>query len=269
MRRVPPWVGSVAVHAAVVAVWLAWRPGDEVERATREAAIEIVDVIAPPPIAAVEVAMVKPVDAGGEGARAGAGAAAGAEERKPAGVARRPRPQPMVPSPAPVTMAAMARMPSAAMTATAEETMRAAEAAAAAAAAAEANGNGSGNGNGNGNGSGNGNGNGNGDGDGDGNGNGTAREAFERMVSAPRSKARPARLVYPKRDRAEREDALFIVRLNVDEDGVVVGAKLQHAPPGRQTDRAMGAVFRFAYEPALDDAGRPIASVVEQRFMVE
>jgi len=31
----------------------------------------------------------------------------------------------------------------------------------------------------------------------------------------------------------------------------------------------MSAVWRFSYDPALDDAGKPIASTVEQHFMVE
>lgn len=52
-----------------------------------------------------------------------------------------------------------------------------------------------------------------------------------------RSKARPARLIYPKRFRKERPGGVFVVVLTVD--------------------------------PALDRDGRPIKSRVVQRFMVD
>jgi hypothetical protein len=89
------------------------------------------------------------------------------------------------------------------------------------------------------------------------------------MVNSPRSKARPARLVYPKRNREEDPARLFVAVLKIDADGYVVGAKLEQQPPGVAADRAMSAVWRFSYDPALDDAGKPIASTVEQHFMVE
>lgn len=89
------------------------------------------------------------------------------------------------------------------------------------------------------------------------------------MVNAPRSKARPPRLVYPKRNRQEDPARLFVAVLKIDADGYVVGAKLESQPPGVNADRAMSAVWRFSYDPARDDAGEPISATVEQPFMVE
>jgi hypothetical protein len=39
-------------------------------------------------------------------------------------------------------------------------------------------------------------------------------------------------------------------------------------PTNRREERATDAVWRFRYEPALDDAGRPITSRVEQPFIL-
>ncbi len=61
---------------------------------------------------------------------------------------------------------------------------------------------------------------------------------------------------------------MFTCLLTVDEDGFVVGVKLISGPMGRRAERAADAVWRFRYEPALDDAGRPIASKVEQPFVL-
>ena len=86
---------------------------------------------------------------------------------------------------------------------------------------------------------------------------------------APRSKARPARLIYPKRNAPERPGAVFVVLVTVDDEGFVAGVRLRQGQGGKRDDEALAAVFRFRYDPARDDAGRPIESRVLQRFMVD
>ncbi len=80
------------------------------------------------------------------------------------------------------------------------------------------------------------------------------------------SKARSARLIFPSRQVATAEAELFIARLEIDDDGFVVGAHLARGFGGRRDDVAMSAVFRFRYDPARDDDGRAIRSTVEQHF---
>jgi hypothetical protein len=84
-----------------------------------------------------------------------------------------------------------------------------------------------------------------------------------------RSKARPARLVYPVRDREERPGEVFVVLLTVNEKGYVVGVRLEQGVSRDRDEKALDAVWRFHYDPALDRDGRPIRSKVVQRFMVE
>lgn len=83
------------------------------------------------------------------------------------------------------------------------------------------------------------------------------------------SKARPPRLVYPKRNRDVEDGETFVARVTIDEDGYVVGAKLVRGFGGRRDDEAAGLIFKFRYAPALDDAGRPIRSTLDQNFLVE
>lgn len=84
----------------------------------------------------------------------------------------------------------------------------------------------------------------------------------------PPSKARKARLIWPKRQGEPEEGRLFTCLLTVDDEGFVVGVKWIAGPRGRKAERAADAVWRFRYEPALDDAGRPIATKVEQPFVL-
>jgi hypothetical protein len=84
-----------------------------------------------------------------------------------------------------------------------------------------------------------------------------------------RTKARPPRLIYPKRNEAERPGEVFVARLTIDAEGFVVGVKLEQGIGGRADEHAATAVWRFRYDPARDDAGKPVRSKVEQRFMLD
>lgn len=84
----------------------------------------------------------------------------------------------------------------------------------------------------------------------------------------PRSRARPARLIYPKLLRRERPGEVFVAILTVDREGFVDGVELEQGVSPNQDEKALDAVWRFRYEPALDHAGRPTASRVHQRFML-
>jgi hypothetical protein len=86
---------------------------------------------------------------------------------------------------------------------------------------------------------------------------------------APRlSKARPAKLIYPRREGTVEDGKLFVARVTVDTEGFVVGATLLQGG-GPYTGQAGGLIFRFRYLPALDDDGRPIRSTFDQPFGVQ
>jgi len=89
-------------------------------------------------------------------------------------------------------------------------------------------------------------------------------------VEAPRvSKARPAKLIYPTRDREVEDEAdLFVARITVDTDGDVIGAHMLKTRPGARGDQAANAIWSFRYLPALDDDGRAITSTFEQPFQI-
>jgi hypothetical protein len=82
------------------------------------------------------------------------------------------------------------------------------------------------------------------------------------------SKARPARLIYPSRQTEVDEDQLFVADVIVDTDGFVVGAKLAKGRGGPRDVEAGAAVWRFRYDPALDDEGVRMRSSVHQTFAV-
>jgi len=82
------------------------------------------------------------------------------------------------------------------------------------------------------------------------------------------SKARPAKLVYPARQRDGGDDELFVARVIVDTDGYVVGARLVRGRGGPRDDLADDLIFRFRYLPALDDDGRAIRATFDQKFLV-
>lgn len=83
-----------------------------------------------------------------------------------------------------------------------------------------------------------------------------------------RSRARPARLIYPAREREVADGELFVARVTVDDHGYVVGAHLTRRLGSPRDDDAAGLIFKFRYEPALDDDGRPIRSTFDQPFAV-
>lgn len=126
------------------------------------------------------------------------------------------------------------------------------------------------NGNGTGHGIANGIGNGNGIGFGTGGGIGAPRGGRLPPVPVPVvSKARPARLIWPTRDREVEDDAdLFIARVIIDENGDVVGARMVKTRPGARGDHAANAIWQFRYLPALDDRGVPTRSTLEQPFQI-
>lgn len=122
-----------------------------------------------------------------------------------------------------------------------------------------------------------------GDGRGQGGGHGSGRgrgvgDGVGRVVSeqprvatpaAPKaSRARPAKLIYPKRQGDVEAGKLFVARVTVDAEGFVVGASLLQGD-GPYRGQAGGLIFRFRYLPALDDDGRPIRSTFEQEFLVQ
>lgn len=84
----------------------------------------------------------------------------------------------------------------------------------------------------------------------------------------PPSKARPAQLIYPTRHRDVDDAELFIMRVIVDDDGFVAGAKLVRGFGGRRDEVASQMIWRFRYAPALDDSGQPVRSTLDQRFLV-
>lgn len=126
-------------------------------------------------------------------------------------------------------------------------------------------------------GTGTGSGSGNGSGDGDGNGIGFGAIHVEAVPAPPPapapeikvSRARPAKLIWPKRDEAVDDDAdLFVAKVTVDAQGDVVGAHMVKTRPGAKADHAANAIWTFRYEPALDDDARPVRSTFDQPFQV-
>jgi len=85
---------------------------------------------------------------------------------------------------------------------------------------------------------------------------------------APVSRARPAILVFPSRQTAVEDAALYVAEVIVDDEGFVVGSRLARGFGGPRDVEAGAQVWRFRYSPALDDDGRPIRSTVQQKFAV-
>ncbi len=102
-------------------------------------------------------------------------------------------------------------------------------------------------------------------------GDGGAIQRIEKLSPPPAPKAslaRPARLIYPTRQRAVEDAELFIARVIVDDEGYVVGAKLVRGFGGRRDEVASQMIWKFRYDPARDDDGRVRRSTLDQRFLV-
>ena len=94
------------------------------------------------------------------------------------------------------------------------------------------------------------------------------REVIATPSAPAASKARPARLVFPSRQREADDAELFVARVTVDHEGFVVGARLVRGFGGPRDSQAADLIWQFRYEPAWDDDGRPIRSTLDQRFLV-
>ena len=102
-----------------------------------------------------------------------------------------------------------------------------------------------------------------------GRGDGRGTKVVAKRNKKAKSKARPPRLIYPKRRRDEIPGRVFVVMLSIDEDGYVDGVRLRQGVNPHDDAKALEAVWRFRYAPALDDRGRPISAKLLQRFMLE
>jgi hypothetical protein len=269
MRRVrtasAPWIGSLLVHGALVGAAMQCRGDRAPPRPDAPPGVDVIEV---------EATREEPaVDPGGDGSEAGG---------EPGGGAGLPSPPPPVPVPerrsrvraraeAPREEDADATRPAAVSSASPRIAARAPVPGAGAGGAAGTGDGITGDGiTGSGSGSGSGDGGGRGSGTGPGTGRrGAGARSAPRARMAPPSKARPPLLVYPRRERDERPGEVFIVVLTVDEKGYVVGVRLQRGVNPDRDAKALDAVWRFHYDPALDRAGRPVPSKVVQRFMVE
>ena len=234
--RWQPYVGSIAVHAVLIAIALHAGGAAQVEDPVHEQpAVELIDVSVAP---AAEV----DVDDSGGGA-AMVGMALPEPQRAGAATVGPTAPDAVV-EPGVVTGIDPA----------------------------DANGNGTGIGDGIGNGSGNGIGNGLGAGLGVGLGARLDPRAELHELPAvpvpPVSKARPAKLLHPTRETEVDEAELFEAKVTVDETGDVVGARMMRSHPGSRGEVASSMIWQFRYSPALDDDGAPVKSTFVQTFAV-
>lgn len=258
MRRSSAWLVSAAIHGAlgvaVIALGRGPRPAPPaVPAVVSLASVGPASVVAPPAPPAPVVAELRG-PAGGGGRPVARAARSRARSQPPRLVASPSQ----VPSAAPLVPAAVAAPPAAIATAAAAG---AAEPMAAPAASPAAGGTGGGAGGGRGGGV--------GAGDGAGHGWSAALASASRLARTPRrSLARPARLIWPVRTGDASQGTLLTAELRVDAEGFVVGVRLPAAPLRRREQDAAAAVWRFRYDPARDDAGRPVASTVAQAFVL-
>jgi hypothetical protein len=104
---------------------------------------------------------------------------------------------------------------------------------------------------------------------GDGGGIAASAQVPPPAAPPPPSRARPAKLLRPARDREVLDDDyLFVARVTVDEDGDVVAVRMVATHPGPRGEQAASAIWSFHDAPALDDADMPIRSTFEQPFQI-
>ena len=231
--RWQPYVGSVAIHAALIVVALrSGRGASEEPQAPEQPAVEMIDVSVAPAVAPID----EEADGGG-----GGGAHAALALPEASRIPDRARARDVTGDVEPGTITGID------------------------------NGTGTGNGIGNGTGNGTGNGIGNGVGNGIGNGIGDARARLRELPAPPPppvSKARPAKLIHPTREMEVDEAELFAAKVTVDETGDVVGARMTQSHPGSRGEVASSMIWQFRYTPALDDDGVPVRSTFVQTFAV-
>lgn len=228
--RWQPYVGSVAIHALLIAVALhaGAAPQDE-EPAPEQPAVELIDVSMAPPALTDDHA-----DGGG-----GAGSRTAMALPEPSRAPTRAR---------------------------GDDGERAEAGVLTGIDTGTGAGTGTGNGDGNGDGIGDGTGRGNGFGarlD-----PGAALRALPAPPPPPVSKARPAKLLHPAREMEVDEAELFAATVTVDETGDVVGAQMTRSHPGSRGETASNMIWQFRYAPALDDDGLPVRSTFVQTFAV-
>jgi hypothetical protein len=80
-----------------------------------------------------------------------------------------------------------------------------------------------------------------------------------------KSLARPPRLIWPSRQGEIGDESLYVAHLTVDTDGYVAAARLVQGTRGLG---AADAIWRFRYDPALDDEGQPVAATIDQPFLL-
>ncbi len=239
MRRTAVLVGSIAVHVAAGIALLAVEHAAAEREERAQLAVELVDVTLVAPVPS------PPRDAGG-----------GTGPARPARPAAQPARPAAAPRPAAATRRSARQASEPALTTSNEPSS------ASAATRGDA---------------GSGGGRGGGHGHGIGLGDGGGIEVPELPPPPPAaplpavvqvSRARPARLIYPSRNREVSDSELFIARVTVDDDGYVVGARIVRGFGDPRDDQASNLIWRFRYAPALDDAGRAIRSTLDQGFLV-
>lgn len=82
------------------------------------------------------------------------------------------------------------------------------------------------------------------------------------------SQARPPRLRWPMQHAEVADQPLFVARITVDRDGFVAAARLVQSSGGPAAAHAADAIWRFRYDPALDDDGHPVAAAIDQPFLL-
>ena len=82
------------------------------------------------------------------------------------------------------------------------------------------------------------------------------------------SLARPPRLIWPVRQGEIGEQPLYVAHITVDTDGYVATARLVQGTSAPRGLGAADAIWRFRYDPALDDDGHPVTAAIDQPFLL-
>lgn len=250
MRRTTAVVGSLVVHAVLAAALLSVERGDRTAVTPARQALELVDPAEPADVIELEVPPAPRAASGGGGPRGGlAGTPARVATREPT-PAHRDRSRPVVKQVMDPGALHSDADPRGTMT-------------------IDPGGDAPGEGGGGHGAGGRGDGRGAGIGFGDGGGISALPPPAPPPAAPPVSKARPPRLIFPTRQHEVEDGATFVMRVTIDREGFVAGARLVHGFGGRRDEQASDLIWRFRYAPALDDLGRPIAATIDQPFLVQ